>query len=506
MSTDPEFSRFGPYLIVRTSGSGGMGRVQLALRTDGEEPDLCVLKRMRTEECAPEQGARFEREARIAARLSHENIARTLRVETIDGELCLAQEFVDGTNVARFMRQAGARGIPAVGAAHIVREVASALTYAHEFGGLEIVHRDVTPENVMLSWAGDVKLIDFGIARSTIDGTLTSLGMVVGRRAYMAPEVWAGEKPDRRADVFALGVVLWELLTARRLEELDEALWRDAVPDPRTVRADIPAELAEVAMRALAPKLAERYQTAAEVREALAAFVDSTEGPKTELAKILAFYFNVAQAKEVVGGQIADAREVLRANRSEARGRFRRAPKIWITAAAAAVVLVSGIAISGLRKGAAPQAKPRLEPRVASSTPARPTTIAEAPNNSGPALSRPAASVAPAASGPRNARRPVAAAAGERSRREPTSDELLRSANDRFDDGHAAEATALARRAVAAGAGAPAHALLGYISMSRGNLANAERELAEAVRMNPRDGEAAKRLADVRRARAEQGE
>src|SRR6185312_9318420 len=116
------------------------------------------------------------------------------------------------------------------------------------------------------------------------DGTLTSLGMVVGRRAYMAPEVWAGEKPDRRADVFALGVVLWELLTARRLEELDEALWRDAVPDPRTVRADIPAELAEVALRALAPKLAERYQTAAEVRGALAAFVDSTEGPKTELA------------------------------------------------------------------------------------------------------------------------------------------------------------------------------------------------------------------------------
>ncbi len=486
-----------------------MGRVQLALRSDGQEPDLCVLKRMRTEECAPEQGARFEREARIAARLQHENIARTLRVEIIDGELCLAQEFIEGTNLARFMRQAGARGIPPVGAAHIVREVASALAYAHEFGGLGIVHRDVTPENVMLSWAGDVKLIDFGIARSAVDGTLTSLGMVIGRRAYMAPEVWAGEKPDRRADVFALGVVLWELLAARRLEEVDEALWRDAVPDPRSVREEIPAGLAVVAMRALAPSLDERYQSATELREALAGFVDSTKDPRSELATILAFYFNVEQAKEVIGGQIADARAALRDSETPSRQRFRRARELLIAAVAAGVVLASGIAISGLRKGGQSQMREPVTAVVGStSAPSRAASVAEAPTW-GPASSQAAAptGASPVAI-PRSARRPAPAAAPTepRSRHEVAPGDLLHEASDRFDDGHTAEALALARRAAAAGGGAPAHALLGYIYMSQGQLADAERELALTVRLNPRDAEAVKRLADVRRARTEQGE
>src|SRR5947209_347249 len=141
MLDEREFARFGPYLIVRTSGAGGMGRIQLALRAADGGAEVCVLKRMHVTEELPEQRARFEREARIAARLSHPNIGRKVWVETVGGELCLAEEFIRRPNLARVKAEAGGRGLAAASVAYVVREVARALAYAHELGGLEIVHR-----------------------------------------------------------------------------------------------------------------------------------------------------------------------------------------------------------------------------------------------------------------------------------------------------------------------------------------------------------------------------
>ena len=236
--TDPrEHIQFGPYLIVRLSGAGGMGRIEVALRADGEDPDVCVIKRLHGALHDEEKEARFRREAQIAARLEHENIARTMRIEKIDGELCIVQEFIEGVNLGKVMRQLGARPLPIVVAVHVVSAVARALAHAHGFGRLGIVHRDVTPENVMLSFAGDVKLIDFGAARSAVDGRLTDTGVVVGRRSYVPPEAWEGEKVDHRADVFALGVVLWEVLTGRRAEEAPEP----SLPDPSTLNPEVHA-------------------------------------------------------------------------------------------------------------------------------------------------------------------------------------------------------------------------------------------------------------------------
>ena len=191
-----EHIQFGPYLIVRLSGAGGMGRVEVALRADEKDPDVCVIKRLHGALHDEEKEARFRREAQIAARLEHENIARTLRIEKIDGELCIVQEFIEGVNLGKVMRQLGVRPLPIVVAVHVVSAVARALAYAHGFGRLGIVHRDVTPENVMLSFAGDVKLIDFGTARSAVDGRVTDTGVVVGRRSYVPPEAWEGEKVD----------------------------------------------------------------------------------------------------------------------------------------------------------------------------------------------------------------------------------------------------------------------------------------------------------------------
>ena len=413
-----------------------MGRVQLALRTDGQEPDLCIIKRMHSDERAPDQEARFDREARIAARLSHENIARTLRVESIEGELCLIQEFVDGMNLSRLMRQAGTQPIPEWAAAHIVREVANALTYAHELGEMEIVHRDVTPENVMLSYAGDVKLIDFGISRSRVDGTLTSIGAVVGRRAYMPPEVWAGARPDRRADVYALGVVLWELVTGRRLEETDEATWSESIPDPRIVRPDAREDLAAVILRAVAPDPAERFQTTAEMRSELASFVDEEKDHRREIATLLAFYFNVERTRAVLAEQIDEAKSVLQGTPKAAGRRPTRTKGVWIAVLVAGLVFVSGIAISSRRRGATaslPDVGRAPEP-IATKGAASSIVPSMPAAKPGAAALEPGTS--PAVPPPARPRRVVARSGLEfdPAKREENADALLRKASEDFDD------------------------------------------------------------------------
>jgi hypothetical protein len=373
---------------------------------------------------------------------------------------------------------------------------------------MEIVHRDVTPENVMLSYAGDVKLIDFGISRSRVDGTLTSIGAVVGRRAYMPPEVWAGARPDRRADVYALGVVLWELVTGRRLEETDEATWSESIPDPRTVRPEVREDLAAVILRAVAPDPVERFQTTAEVRTELAAFVDKEKDHRREIATLLAFYFNVERTKAVLAEQIEEAKSVLQGTPKTAGRRPTRTRGVWIAVLVAGLVFASGIAISGLRRGATaslPDVGRAPEPIATKGAASSigPTLPAAKP---GGAALEPGAS--PPMPPPAKLRRAVVKSglADDPAKREENADAVLRKASDEFDDGHLMDAMALARRAASSGSGAKAHALLGYIYMSQGQLPRAERELALAVRLSPGDGEAVKRLADVRRARSEQGE
>ena len=307
MTVPDEHIQFGPYLIVRLSGAGGMGRVEVALRVDEKDPDVCVIKRLHGALHDEENEARFRREAQIAARLEHENIARTLRIEKIDGELCIVQEFIEGVNLGKVMRQLGARPLPIVVAVHVVSAVARALAHAHGFGRLGIVHRDVTPENVMLSFAGDVKLIDFGAARSAVDGRVTDTGVVVGRRSYVPPEAWEGEKVDHRADVFALGVVLWEVLTGRRAEEAPDP----SLPDASALNPDVTLLLGQVVARAMAPAPEDRYQSADEVAAALAAFIPPEADPRRDLADLLGLCFNVTLQKQLLADDIAEAKQFL---------------------------------------------------------------------------------------------------------------------------------------------------------------------------------------------------
>ena len=561
MTDAQEPIQFGPYLIVRLSGAGGMGRVEVALRVEDKDPDICVIKRLHGALHDEEQEARFRREAQIAERLEHPNIARTLRIEKIDGELCIVQEFIEGVNLGKLMRQLGVRPLPIVVAVHVVSAVAHALAHAHGFGRLGIVHRDVTPENVMLSFSGDVKLIDFGTARSAVDRRVTETGVVVGRRSYVPPEAWEGEKVDRRADVFALGVVLWEVLTGRRAEEAPDP----SLPDATGLNPDVTLLLGQVVARAMAPAPEDRYQSADEVAAALAAFIPPEADPRRDLADLLGLCFNVALQKQLLADDIAEAKQFLRGPhvvtlplpsladlpappveetlpelqpvpRAEATvptpatvnaakatvptpatvnaakatvpiaapatDKRRASPGPWLAAAVAAVVATSGI---GLLRTHGRTARSRAS--AASIVVAPPPVAPVAPELPASIAAQPAVLAAPVP--PTNNQRRVAGRVSDsthsvdRTPRNAPADKLLRQANDLWERGNTPGAYALARKAVAEGAGAPAHVLLGALLINMKNYAAAEPELATAARLDPRNAEARRMLALLRKTAAE---
>jgi serine/threonine protein kinase len=516
MGDDHTFERFGPYLIVRVLGTGGMGRIELALRADAPESEVCVLKRLLSYGRNDEQEARFRREAMIALRLSQENIAKTLRVEQIDDELCLAQEFVEGVNLSKVLRQRGRRPMPVAVAVHIVSEVAKGLAYAHEFQGHGIVHRDVTPENIMISFAGDVKIVDFGIARSDVDGTLTSLDTVVGRKSYIPPEAWSGKKVDRRADIYGLGVVLWELLAAQRAEETLEPSPEVSLPDLRRVDTAIPDELALIVKRALAPA-EERFQSADEFRSALKPLGLMGSGQRDRVAAVLRDSFDVDGIKTIWSDDVADARRFLSPQKESTRGRSPgRSRALWIAAATAVIVVVAGFAWLLSRRGAALQSDalqngpgtvavaPVEEPRIAAAPVPKAPLITDDHANSGLPQPPPAAVAGrtPAVAAPRHALRPTAVSPDAEPRKTGAKD-LLAQANELWIKGNVQGAMTRAHEAEAAGAGAPAHILLGMVLMNRQDFEAAEPELREALRLDPQNADAERLLALLRKSVAE---
>ena len=306
----PKYRRFGPYVLLQLSGAGGMGRVDVALsaRARGMER-LCVVKRMHAQLRTPEQDARFRREAGIAIGLSHGAIAQTLDVEDIDGELCILQEFVHGTNLSQLEHRAASHEpLPIALTVHVVREVARALVYAHTFNGTGIVHRDVTPDNIMLSFSGEVKLIDFGIAKVIGDKSLTQVRMVVGRPIYTAPEAVLGGDADHRSDIYSLGVVLWQLLTAGSFPDLFE----DGVaPAPSSANSAVSDGLDTVCLRAIALRPEDRYQSAEELLDALTGLPGVPVLHDRKVAAFLAKYFTVDEERRHLALAVTEAREQL---------------------------------------------------------------------------------------------------------------------------------------------------------------------------------------------------
>src|SRR5688500_17539433 len=282
-SDRPTPKRLADFEITRRLGAGGMAEVFLAKKRGAEDTfKLLVLKRI-----LPAYGnsrrfrTMFAEEAQLATRLNHPNIVQVYDFQDYgdEGQL-LSMEFVEGPDLRKLMRAAQAKGqrVPPYVSAYVMSEIAKGLHYAHERKDeagkpIDIVHRDVSPQNMLLSFDGAVKIADFGIASANL--FREEPGVLKGKTAYMSPEQARGERVTRRTDIYSLGVVFHELLTGRALHgtaegpELLEAVRAGRVEPPSPFVRELPRELGAIVMKSLARDPAERYSSAREVAAAL---------------------------------------------------------------------------------------------------------------------------------------------------------------------------------------------------------------------------------------------
>jgi serine/threonine protein kinase len=241
---------------------------------------LCVLKRILPQHAESEDFIRmFLAEARLAANLHHPNIVQVFDIGEEAGSYFFTMEYVQGQDLRRLVRAARKkqRPIPLEHILHIIMGVAAGLNHAHEKAGMDgqplgIVHRDVSPSNVLVTYEGDVKIVDFGIAKAATAQVATIAGTLKGKIPYMSPEQCRGESVDRRSDIFSIGTLLWELTTGKRLfagENEFAILSRVAkgdVPQPSSIRPDYPHELESIVMRALQADPDQRYSSAVDLQ------------------------------------------------------------------------------------------------------------------------------------------------------------------------------------------------------------------------------------------------
>ncbi|HJL22011.1 MAG TPA: serine/threonine-protein kinase, partial [Polyangiaceae bacterium LLY-WYZ-15_(1-7)] len=262
---------------------GGMAEIYLAREpgSDGRARHV-VLKRVlpeREDDAAFLQ--MFRDEAAMATRLYHPNICHVYECGEIESHTFMTLEWVYGATLRKLIRRAArADGIPVRIACHLIARIAGALDYVHGATGvdgraLDIIHRDVSPHNIMLGWDGRVKLLDFGIAKTSSDETDTEDGVLKGKYAYLAPEQARGERLDKRVDIFALGVVFYETLTCRPLYHRGgvlptlDAILNEPVPSARAVAPHVPPQVDAILHRALRKRASDRYTSAGEMRDAL---------------------------------------------------------------------------------------------------------------------------------------------------------------------------------------------------------------------------------------------
>ena len=296
--------KFGRYELLRKLATGGMGQIFLA-RQSGPVgfQKLLVVKRVLPHLSEEEEFIRmFFDEARIAALLNHPNIAQLYDLGEVDGVYFIAMEYVHGESLRQVAIDAQAQqgGLPLGLKLRIMADAAAGLDFAHRAKShsgrpLGVIHRDISPQNVLVGFNGCVKLIDFGVAKAANKVSHTIAGAIKGKYPYMSPEQARGDELDPRSDVFGLGTVLFELLTHTRLfkRESDSATLRAVVgaviPRPSSLAKDIPESLDPIVFRALARKREDRYQTAGDFQLALENFIAAERLPAsvTHLATFL---------------------------------------------------------------------------------------------------------------------------------------------------------------------------------------------------------------------------
>ncbi|PCC69989.1 Serine/threonine protein kinase [Nannocystis exedens] len=286
MTTAPD--KIGPYEVLERISAGGMAEVYKAKLTGADSFErLVAIKRILPHIARdPNFIAMFQAEAKLAVQLQHGNIAQIYQLGRQDDAFYIALEYVEGRDVGALLdlHQKAGKSLPLAQACYIITRCAEGLDYAHNKKSddgkpLNIIHRDISPPNILISYEGEVKLIDFGLAKATSSSVQTQAGVIKGKLAYMSPEQVRGAPLDARSDVFALGIVFFELLTGRRLFRRDsdietfESVRQCKVPRPSEVNPAIPAPLEHILLRSLARSLDDRYPSAAALAEALREFV-----------------------------------------------------------------------------------------------------------------------------------------------------------------------------------------------------------------------------------------
>lgn len=305
--------RFGRYEVIALLGEGGMARAYLALtRGPFDATKLVVVKQIRPEIASDEQFVEmFGNEARLALRLAHANVVQTFEVLLEAGNYLLVMEYLDGRSLGHVLRKLGRESMPLAEHLWILTKVLAGLHYAHTLtdfddSSLSIVHRDVSPANLFVTFDGDVKLLDFGIAKASSAVGTTRQGIIKGKLGYASPEQCLGKAVDARADVYAVGVLLWEALARRRraFGDTDLAVIQARVtngePPIEEVWPDVPPELAAISARALASNPEARYPTALAFQNDLQAYLAkwSPHTGSADVAKLLGQSFREERAAQ----------------------------------------------------------------------------------------------------------------------------------------------------------------------------------------------------------------
>jgi TonB family protein len=329
--------RFGQYEILERIASGGMAELSKAKRTgvEGFQKIVAIKKILPHLADDEEFITMFADEAKLAAQLNHPNIIHIYDLGKIQaGGYFIAMEYVDGRDLRAILKAGQDLGmpLPVPLAVYVASKVASALDYAHrrrdaEGHELNIVHRDVSPQNILISYEGDIKLCDFGIAKAARKASQTQSGALKGKLQYMSPEQAWGKPIDRRSDLFSLGIVLHEMLTGGRLFQGDtdiailEKVRNADVPPPSSSNAEVPENLDAIARKALAKDPDERYANASDMLRDLESVLYSyTPAPGSA---DVAIYLHRLQSEEAAVAD-ARARETARAAREPEPARRRR--------------------------------------------------------------------------------------------------------------------------------------------------------------------------------------
>jgi eukaryotic-like serine/threonine-protein kinase len=404
----PAFSphRFGQYTLTARLGRGGMADVYRARREGaaGFERTVVVKKILGSHNEDPQFVDMFINEAKISSRLTHPNIVQVYELGEEGNEFFIVMEYVKGKDLLRLLRTLAQTrpeqpAVPPLVAAYIARETARGLSHAHEHTdengtARPIVHRDVSPQNIMLSYDGQVKIVDFGIAKaldSMKDETRT--GALKGKFAYMAPEQVGGHSPGPQSDIFAAGVVLHEMLTGHRLfkgandyETLQKVQTMEVVA-PSTVRSAVSPELDAIVMQALDRDRKQRYSRAGHMARDLDVYLQAHRFAVEDMAEYLKEVFPADAREDVPDGPMTSSYSIqgaieptapsqpraiagtpsrVRAERVEKQAHAAAGRRRTLTYAGAALLAlaVAAVVVVPLARRGAPSPTPASDPRA----------------------------------------------------------------------------------------------------------------------------------------------